>query len=58
MDFSSVGGTALTPEAQASYAVGCIKMAQESTKAVESIILDTVEISAEAMRLFLSERDS
>lgn len=56
MDFSSVGGTALTPEAQASYAIGCLKMAQEATKVAESIILDTVEISAEAMALYLAEQ--
>ena len=56
MDFNSVGGTALTPEAQANYAIGCIKMAQEASMVAESIILDTVEISAEAMALYLSEQ--
>ena len=49
MDVNSVGyGSALTPEAQSSYAVGCFKLAQQSIQTVGSIIMDTVEISAEA----------
>ena len=56
MDVNSVGyGSALTPEAQSSYAVGCFKLAQQSIQTVGSIIMDTVEISAEAMELFLKE---
>ncbi len=55
MDVSSITNSALTPEAQASYAIGCLKMAQEATKVAGSIILDTVEISAEAMEKYLAE---
>lgn len=55
MDISSIGGTAMTPEAQAQYAVGLIKMSQDSTKVLESLILDTVEISQEAMEKYLAE---
>ena len=55
MNVSSITNSALTPKAQASYAIGCLKMAQEATKVAESIILDTVEISAEAMEKYLAE---
>ena len=55
MDISSVGGSALTPEVQAQYAVKCIKMAQESATAAAGIILDTAEISEEAMSKYLAE---
>lgn len=56
MDISSVGGSALTPEIQAQYAVKCIQMARESTEVVGSLIQDTVEISQEAMDKYMSEK--
>lgn len=64
MDISSIGGSALTPEIQAQYAVKCLKMAQEAMEAVGTIIEDTVgtiiedtvEISQEAMEKFMAER--
>ena len=55
MDVSSVGASALTPEMQALYAIQCIKMAQESTEILGSIIQDTVEVSQEAMEKYLAE---
>ena len=56
MDISSIGGSALTPEIQAQYAVKCLKMAQEAMEAVGTIIEDTIEISQEAMEKFMAER--
>ena len=56
MDINSVGGIALTQDAQAVYAAACLKMAQHSENAAQYLILDTVEISAEAMEKFLAER--
>ena len=55
MDISSIGGSAMTPEVQAQYGVKLIQMARESQEAVASLILDTVEISKEAMDKYLSE---
>ena len=55
MDISSIGGSALTPEVQAQYAVKCIKMAQESTVIAGSIIQDTAEISQEALQRCAAE---
>ena len=49
MDISSVGGSALTPEVQAQYAVKCIQMARQSDAVIGNLIQDTVEISKEAM---------
>ena len=56
MDISSVGASALTPEVQAQYVVKCIKMAQESEEVVGDLLLDTAEISQEAMQRFMAER--
>ncbi len=56
MDISSVGGTALTQDAQALYSVACMKMAQHSENIAQYIILDSVEISNEAMEKFMAER--
>ena len=56
MDISSVGGTALTQDAQALYSVACMKMAQHSENVAQYLILDSVEISKEAMEKFLAER--
>ena len=58
MDISSVGGTALTENAQALYSVACMKMAQHSENVAQYIIMDSVEISNEAMEKFLAERNS
>ncbi len=58
MDISSVGGTALLQDAQAVYSAACLKMAQHAENAAQYLILDTVEISAEAMEKFLAERNA
>lgn len=56
MDVSSVGnGSAMTPEVQAQYAVKLIQMERASSEVVGDIILDTAEISKEAMDKCLSE---
>lgn len=41
---------------EAEYAVKLIKMMQESTQVVGTILEDTAEISQEAMQKFMSER--
>ena len=56
MDISSIGGTALAQEAQAIYSVACMKMAQHSENVAQYLILDSVEISQEAMEKFMAER--
>ena len=56
MNISSVGGTALTQEAQALYSVACMKMAQHSDNIAQYLILDSVEISNEAMEKFMAEK--
>ena len=58
MDISSVGGTALTQEAQNLYSVACLKMAQHSENVAKYLILDSVEISKEAMEKFLAEKNA
>lgn len=55
MDISSIGGSALTPEVQAQYAVKCIQMARQSDSVVGELIQDTVEISQEAMQKYIAE---
>ena len=55
MDLSSIGGSALTPEIQANYAVKCIKMAQQTEAIAGQLLIDVAEISAEAMDKYLSE---
>lgn len=57
MDISSVGGTALTSQAQALYSVACLKMAQHSENVANYLILDSVEISQEAMEKYLAEKN-
>lgn len=49
MDISAIGGSALTEDVQAQYAVKLIKMAQQSDAIVGSLIEDTAEISQEAL---------
>lgn len=55
MDISSVGGSAMTPEVQAQYAVKCIQMARQTEAVAGSLILDTAEISEEAMAKYIAE---
>lgn len=57
MDISSVGGTALTSEIQAQYAVKCLLMSRQSTEVLGNLIEDTVEISEEAMSKYLAEQN-
>lgn len=56
MDISSIGGTALTEEARMTYGVACLKMAQHSENVAQYVLLDTVEISSEAMEKYLAEK--
>lgn len=56
MDISSVGGAALTESARMSYNAVCLKMAQHSENMAQYLILDSVEISQEAMEKFLAEK--
>jgi hypothetical protein len=56
MDISSIGGTALTEQANLVYKVACMKMAQHSENVAQYLILDSVEISNEAMEKFLAEK--
>ena len=58
MDISSVGGTALAENAKAIYSVACMKMAQHSENVAQYLILDSVEISKEAMEKFMAERNA
>lgn len=55
MDISEIGGSQMTPEVQAQYAVKLIKMAQQSEEVIGSILEDTAQISKEAMAKYLSE---
>ena len=55
MDISSVGGSAMTPEVQAQYAVKCIQMTRQTEAVAGSLILDTAEISEEAMAKYIAE---
>ena len=55
MDISEIGGSQMTPEVQAQYAVKLIKMAQQSDAVVASILEDTAEFSNEAMSRYMSE---
>ena len=58
MDISSLGGTALTEQAKLTYNVACLKMAQHSENIAQYLILDSVEISSEAMEKFLAEKNA
>lgn len=57
MDISSVGGTAMAEQAQMLYSVACLKMAQHSENVAKYLILDSVEISNEAMEKYLAEKN-
>ena len=56
MDISSIGGTALTQETQMLYSVACMKMAQHSENVAQYLIIDSVEISSEAMEKYMQEK--
>ena len=58
MDLSSIGGTALAQQAQAVYGIACMKMAQHAENVAQYLILDTVEISNEAMEKFMAEKNA
>jgi len=56
MDISALGGTAMAEQAKMVYNVACMKMAQHSENVAQYLILDTVEISAEAMEKYMAEK--
>ena len=56
MDISSIG-TAMTEQARMTYEVACLKMAQHSENVAQYIIMDSVEISNEALEKFMAERN-
>lgn len=58
MDISSVGGTALSQEAQQVYSIACLRMAQHSQAVSQYLILDSVEVSAEAMEKYMAEKNA
>ena len=58
MDISALGGTALAEQAKLTYNVACMKMAQHSENTAQYILLDSVEISNEAMEKFMAERNA
>ncbi len=58
MDISSVGGAALTEQAQLTYQVACMKMAQHSENVAQYLIMDSVEVSNEAMEKFMAEKNA
>ena len=58
MNISSLGGTALAEQAQLTYQVACMKMAQHSEATAQYLIMDSVEISNEAMEKYMAERNA
>lgn len=58
MDISSLGGAALTEQAKLTYNVACMKMAQHADSTAQYIIMDSVEISNEAMEKYMAEKIS
>lgn len=58
MDISSLGGAAMAEQAKMIYNVACMKMAQHSENVAEYLILDSVEISNEAMEKYMAERNA
>lgn len=55
MDISSVGGSVLSQEVQSAYAVKCMLMSRQTEMAASSVLMDTAEISQEAMEKYLAE---
>lgn len=58
MDISALGGTALAEQAQMTYQVACMKMAQHSENVAQYLIMDSVEISNEAMEKYMAEKSA
>ena len=58
MDISSIGGTALSEQVRMTYSVACTKMAQHADNVAKYLILDSVEISNEAMEKFMAEKNA
>ena len=58
MDISSVGGTALSEQAHMVYGVACLKMAQHAENVANYLIMDSVEVSKEAMEKYLAEKNA
>ena len=56
MDISSIGGSAMAEDARAVYQTACMRMAQHSENIAEYLILDSVEISNEAMEKYMAEK--
>ena len=56
MDISALGGAAMAEQAKMVYNVACLKMAQHSENVAQYLILDSVEISNEAMEKFMAEK--
>ena len=56
MDISALGGTAMAEQARMTYNIACMKMAQHSENIAQYMILDSVEISNEAMEKYMAER--
>ena len=56
MDISALGGTAMPEQAKMVYNVACMKMAQHSENVAQYLILDSVEISSEAMEKYMAEK--
>ena len=58
MDISSIGGSALSEQVRMTYGVACMKMAQHADNVSKYLILDSVEISNEAMEKFMAEKNA
>ena len=56
MELNSVGATALTEQSQMLYKAACLKMAQHSENTAQYIIMDSIEISNEAMQKYMAEK--
>ena len=56
MDISALGGTAMAEQAKMVYNVACMKIAQHSENVAQYLILDSVEISSEAMEKYMAEK--
>ena len=56
MDINSVGGSAFSESVQTQYAIKCLLLERNAQTAVLDTILDSVELSQEAMDLYASEQ--
>ena len=56
MDIGALSGSALAEQAQLIYNLACLKMAQYSENVAQYIVLDSVEISNEALEKYLAEK--